>query len=132
MAVILFGASAITWSLSRRRLLVGQLLGLLLIAQIAVHFAGMLSTQMAPMGVTMIGAHLAGTGITAILLARGERCLWTLADHLGLRVVAFVMAACLVPRRLRHTLRAIGTIRCLPTQLRSGGLGLRGPPISAA
>lgn len=119
---------AVSWFLTSRRLTLGQIAGLLLIAQLVVHLSCM-GSDMAPMGAAMIGGHLAATALTALIVSRGELFLWSLADRLGLRVVALVIFRVLRPvGRAAHPVISNERRRSL-SYVFAGGPGLRGPPI---
>lgn len=95
LLLVLGGAAAIAWLLSARRVTPGQLVGLLLLCQIAVHL-GCSSGEMT-MSLAMIAGHVAATAVSALALARGEAFVWQLAERLGLRVVPHTFRAVPVP-----------------------------------
>ncbi|MFI5428392.1 hypothetical protein [Aeromicrobium sp. UC242_57] len=82
LAVFLGGAS-IAWSLSSRRVTGGQIVGLLLLCQVAVHLGA--SDVAMTMDASMLLGHAAATAFSALALARGEQFAWHLAERLGLR-----------------------------------------------
>ena len=121
--------TAITWFLSSRRLTPTQIVGLLLLTQIAVHLSCVFGAQMVSWGTGMVAGHLLGTALTATILARGEQFLWALAERLGLRVIPLLNHDRLLPSP-----HGIGELpayeeRRPPAFVFAGGLGLRGPPV---
>jgi len=82
---VALGAGGLTWCLASRRLTIGQLVGLLLLAQAVVHVSCAWTDDQMSMGAGMIAAHAVATAASAGLLARGEGFLWLLADRVGLR-----------------------------------------------
>ncbi len=129
LAVLVTAVSSLMWVLSRHRLGFGQLLGLLLLAQIAVHLAGMVTAGMAPMGSTMLVGHGVAIGLSAVVLAHGERCVWAIAERLGFRAVLLVLYRCRVAGQCQLKVRPSNHIERLTGSLLAGGTGLRGPPI---
>lgn len=124
-----FAASAtIAWMLSVRRVTPGQLVGLLLLCQSAVHLTA--SGDEMTMGAGMLAGHLAATAVSAIVLARGERFVWQLAERLGLRLAPLLhVTAPFTGGRPPAPVRSLRVLRdvCL-TYSRS----LRGPPVGTA
>lgn len=131
LAVLSIVAAA-AWLLSNRRLTVGQIIGLLLIAQIMVHLGCLVGTTSTPFGPAMIVGHLIATLVTAVVLSRGEHVVWALAERFGLNVIPLVSAlasALVLPVR-----RLVGGLpshdeRRPPQFVFAGGNGLRGPPV---
>lgn len=121
--------ASLLWMLSRRRLLFVQLLGLLLLAQIAVHLAGMLTVGMAPMGPPMMVGHAMAIGLTAAVLAYGERSVWAIAERLGFHAVALVLYRHSAPAQARPCDQRADSVQRPTCLLLVGGTGLRGPPI---
>ncbi len=120
---------AVVWSLGGRRLTLGQIIGLLLIAQIAVHLGCVVGSTMAPLGAAMILGHIVATGLTAVVLARGEQFLWALAERLGLRVVPLLATPpALMVRGATRRFASHDDPRP-PAFVFAGGTGLRGPPV---
>jgi hypothetical protein len=89
------GSAAIAWLLSARRVTPGQLVGLLLLCQVAVHLGG--SADEMAMTWTMLAAHTLATAVSALLLARGEALVWRLAERVG-RVRTATLRPAPVPR----------------------------------
>ncbi len=122
------GSAAVAWLLSARRVTPSQLLGLLVLCQLVVHF-GASEGQMV-MGGAMIAAHVAATAVSVLALARGEALVWRLAERLVLRAVPLVAGAPVVPatRRVRVAARTRSRRDVRLTHSRV----LRGPPVSPA
>lgn len=121
---------AITVQLSRRQLTAGQIVGLLLIAQIVIHLGCAMGESASSFGLTMIAGHAMATALSAAALARGERCLWALADLLGLaHLNALLNPGTLTTpfARLRFRRR---DARPPNLNVLVGGIGLRGPPVN--
>ncbi|KRC63826.1 hypothetical protein ASE12_03025 [Aeromicrobium sp. Root236] len=89
------GATAIAWLLSARRITPGQLLGLLVLCQVWVHLG--CSTGEMHMSASMVAAHALATGVSALVLARGEAFVWQLAERLGLRVTPNGLRVAAIP-----------------------------------
>ncbi len=125
-ALIAFGGAAvISWSLSRRRLTVGQLAGLLVLCQLCVHFG---STSM-NMSALMLATHVAATTASAVLLAKGEAFVWQVAERFGLRAVPALS-------RIRQPAPACSTalvhrIRSLSDVFLAHSRVVRGPPVAS-
>jgi len=119
------GSAAVAWLLTARRVTPGQLLGLLALCQIGVHL-GTSSDEMT-MGTAMIAAHVAATLASVVVLAHGERFVWELAQHLGLRVVPLLRRAFAVPS-LRPPVPAVAP-RSLHDVFLAHSRSLRGPPV---
>ncbi len=90
-AFVISGAAA--WSLGGRRLTGAQMLGLLVLCQTAVHVAAMSSASghAAPMGATMLTAHVLTTLLSWWAMMRGEAFAWSLAQHLALRPLTLLL-----------------------------------------
>lgn len=88
---VVSGAAA--WGLARVRLTSPQLLGLLVLGQIAVHAMSMASSigQETPMGASMFAIHAGATLVSWWALARGEAFAWAVAQHLALRPLALLL-----------------------------------------
>lgn len=125
-AVAVFaGTAPIVWFLSSRRITPGQLIGLLVLCQTAVHL-GAPHADMS-MGPSMIAGHLAATALSALVLARGERFVWHLAQRLGLRLAPLLDVVLPVPSVRR--LPAVVVPRSLRDIRLSHSRSLRGPPV---
>ncbi len=125
-----FGAVfTLSWILGTRRVTAGQIVGFLLLAQMAVHLGCVFGATMAPLDAAMVGGHVVATGLTALILARGERFLWSVAERLGLR------ADTILTKRLSRLPSCIARRMLTSDDPRSpacvfaGGNGLRGPPV---
>lgn len=128
--VSVFAASAaIAWVLSARRLAATQLLGLLVLCQVAVHLAA--SEGDMAMGAAMMSAHVAATAVSVLVLARGEAFVWGLAERLALRVAPLLHVGHELPVA---TTGPVST--AAPRSRRDVHLAhsrwLRGPPVSLA
>lgn len=126
LAVFAAGAT-ITWMLSTRQVTTSQILGLLVLCQVGVHF-GMTDTAMT-MDAQMIAGHIAATAISAALLARGERFVWHIAERLGLRAAPILHTVTAVPS-LRPLVPVLAP-RSLHDVLLAHSRSLRGPPVGA-
>lgn len=129
LALLVVIVSSLMWMLSGRRLLFGQLFGLLLLAQIGVHLAGMLTVGMVPMGLAMLIGHAIAIGLTAGVLACGERSVWALAERLGFHAVALALYRHAPPAEARPSAQRSHCVERPTRLLLVGGTGLRGPPI---
>jgi hypothetical protein len=125
-AAVFAGATPVAWLLSSRRVTPGQLTGLLILCQVCVHLAAPHGDM--SMGPGMVLGHALATVVSAAVLARGERFVWTLAERLGLGLAP-----------LLRTVVAILSVRpplavVAPRSLRDVRLAhsrsLRGPPVS--
>lgn len=120
---------ALSLLLSGRRLILGQMVGLLAIAQLVVHMSCAQGSAAKDLGPTMVTGHVLATVLTAAALARGERFLWALADGLGLRRLELAFSAPaldLSTSRLRFQRRDARVPR---VDVLVSGIGLRGPPV---
>jgi hypothetical protein len=99
LAVVLLGSAAVAGTLSARRLTAGQLVGMVVLAQLTVHLVAHLGDTAPAMTMSagMVVAHAVATAASAVLLTRGEGFLWVLADRLGLRAVPLLRAATVLP-----------------------------------
>lgn len=88
------GAATIAWLLSGRRLTTGQLVGLLVLCQVAVHLGASGDMRMSAW---MIAAHVAATAVSALALDRGEAFVWQLAERLGLRLFPHHLDVATIP-----------------------------------
>lgn len=95
LVVAAFLASgALAWLIAGARLTGLQMLGLLVLCQIGVHLASMVSTQTgAPtsMSASMLLMHAGATGLSLMALARGESFIWSVADRLALRPLLLLL-----------------------------------------
>lgn len=128
--IVLGVVSAAAWLLSTRRLTTGQIVGLLLIAQIAVHLGCLVGTTTSSLSAAMVAGHLVATAVTAVVLSRGESFLWIMAERLGLRVIPLLTAVTLPVCNPGRATTSYDEPRP-PTFVFAGGIGLRGPPIGA-
>lgn len=115
--------------LSCRQLTTGQIVGLLLIAQVVVHTGCAFGGSAITFGPVMIVGHVLATALATWVLVRGERFLWSLAERLGLRAFGLLFArfgdSGPIPRR-----RVVRNDTRPPVRLvLIGGIGLRGPPV---
>ncbi len=123
---------AATWLLGVRQLTTGQIVGLLLIAQAAVHMGCAVDGPMTSFGPAMVAGHLLATALATCVLTQGERFLWTMADRLGLHALALVLSPTAVPGPVTR-LRFVRQDVRLPLRLvLVGGKALRGPPVGFA
>lgn len=124
------GSATVAWLLSARRVTPGQLLGLLVLCQIATHLAASFDGGMV-MGPSMIAAHLVATGASLVALSHGEAFVWRLAEHLGLRLSPLLRGSAVMPPVARQRVRPV-----VPSARREVLLAhsrwLRGPPVSPA
>lgn len=122
---VLAGAGAVAWLLAARRVTVGQMLGLLVLCQVAVHLGA--SGQDMTMSVSMLGAHVVATAVSVLTLARGEGLVFLLAERLGLRLLPVrwtIGALPLTPRLLPVVVeRTLHDVRLAHSR------SLRGPPL---
>lgn len=114
--------------LSGRRLTLGQIVGLLLIAQVVVHVGCLVGASTPSLSAAMIVGHLIATAITAAVLSGGEQFAWALVERLGLRVIPLLSTTSL------PAVRRIGQNPAYedshpPAFMFAGGTGLRGPPV---
>ena len=118
------GGTAITWLVSSRQVTMGQILGLLVLCQVSVHWAG--SDTAMTMDAQMLASHVAATLISALALSRGERFVWGLAERLGLRAMPILRTAMVVPS-LRPLVPVVAP-RSRHDVLLAHSRSLRGPP----
>lgn len=112
------------WGLTARRLGAGPLLGLLILAQAAVHLA--CTSGDASAGSAMVVGHLVGTAVSLVVLMWGERALLAVADR--------VTAHWFVPRVATQTVVTVPVVRrsvVVTTRLRVLVVGERAPPAAA-
>lgn len=112
------------WALTARRLGAGPLLGLLILAQAAVHLA--CTSGDASAGSAMVVGHLVGTAVSLVVLLWGERTLLAVADR--------VTAHWFVPRVATQAARTVPAVRrafVITTRLRVLVVGERAPPAGA-
>lgn len=123
---------AATLLLSARQLTIGQIVGLLVIAQVVVHMGCAFGGPMTAFGPAMVAGHLLATAIATWVLVRGERFLWTMADRLGLQALRLVLSPRVVLRPATRVRFVRQDIR-LPIRLvLVGGKAMRGPPVGFA
>jgi hypothetical protein len=93
-ALIAFlGSALVAWSLAARRVTMSQLVGLLLLCQVCVHFG---STTM-HMSALMVTTHIIATIASVAVLTRGEAFVWQVAERLGLRAAPGLLRVGAVP-----------------------------------
>lgn len=123
--VAFLGSALVTWSLAARRVTASQLIGLLVLCQVCVHFG---STSM-NMSALMLTTHFVATIASAALLDRGEAFVWHLAERLGLRAVPGLLRVGAVPAvrpiALLHRHLALSDMFLAYSRLE------RGPPIAS-
>ncbi|AXT84997.1 hypothetical protein C6I20_07220 [Aeromicrobium sp. A1-2] len=124
VAVVFVGATLVAWLLSSHRVTPGQLVGLLILCQVGVHF-GSSSGEMT-MPLSMLVAHLVATAVSAAALARSEAFVWQLAERLGLRVAPHDLKALAVPSWRPAT--PIASARTLADLRLAYSRAERGPP----
>lgn len=122
------GSAIIAWVLSARRITSGQLVGLLVLCQVGVHLTASASDMV--MGPGMLVGHVVATGFSVVVLARGERFAWQLAERLALRVAPLIRAFAVVAAR-RVALPVVIT-RTLHDICLTCSRPLRGPPVASA
>ena len=122
------GTAVVAWLLSARRITPTQLLGLLVLCQVGVHLAT--STSEMAMGAQMVVAHVGATVVSVVLLARGERFVWRLAERLALRVAPLLRLASVVPSSRPSP--AVVVPRTRHDLLLAHARWLRGPPVGPA
>lgn len=125
--IVFLGAALITWLLSVHRVTGGQLVGLLVLCQVFVHFGSSMSSM--NMSALMVAMHVVATVISATLLTRGEALAWQLAERLGVRALPALVRIHAIPaarpaapahrrRRLINVILAYSRVE-------------RGPPIAS-
>jgi hypothetical protein len=128
MALMAFlGAALIAWLLSAQRVTGGQLIGLLVLCQVCVHFGS--STSSMNMSTLMVATHVVATIVSAALLTRGEALVWHLAERLGLRAVPALLHVVAV--RAARPLSLVHRTRSLTNVLLAHSRVERGPPIAS-
>jgi hypothetical protein len=122
------GCFSIGWLLSTHRVTSGQLLGLLVLCQVCVHFGS--STSSMDMSALMMATHIIATVVSAGILTRGEALAWHLAERLGLRAVPALVRArpvpALRPIALVHRSRSLTNVFLAHSRVE------RGPPIASS
>lgn len=118
------GSAAIAWLLSARRVTPGQLVGLLILCQVVIHFG--CSTGEMTMSGSMVAGHVVATAISALALARGEAFVWQLAERLGLRAIAPELRVAPIPSW--RPLPAVVARRSLHDVRLAHSRAERGPP----
>jgi hypothetical protein len=126
LLAVLVGAWVVATALAFRRLTTGQLVGLLVLGQVAVHMLGATQTATGHDG-TMLLAHVTGTAVSAWALRCGEDVLSNVADRLVLRFATPLTAALPVPGRVEMLADAWAPSRAR----RVHDAEERGPPVSA-
>jgi hypothetical protein len=121
------GSGLIAWLLSARRVTGGQLVGLLVLCQVCVHFGS--STSSMSMSTLMVATHIVATILSATLLTRGEALVWHIAHRLGLRALPALLHVCPVlaarPAALAHRSRSLANVFLAHSRVE------RGPPIAS-
>jgi hypothetical protein len=128
VVAVFAGSALVAWMLSARRITGGQLTGLLVLCQAGVHLAA--PHDQMTMNASMIAAHVLATAISAVVLTRGERFAWHLAERLGLRLAPLRRVVALPPT-VRPQL-AVVAIRALHDVRLAHSHWLRGPPVGPA
>jgi len=123
--LVLLGSVAVSTTLTHQRVSTSQLLGLLVLCQAAVHLA-CAGDDMAVGGGRMLAAHLIATAATAIVLTKGERWAWQLAEALAIRPWRR-LSAIAVP--VWHSAPARPAITRLQSRPRDRAAPVRGPPV---
>ena len=126
---VFFGTLLAAAGLAKRHLTTGQLLGLLLLGQVVVHLV-CAPAHGASSDAMMVGAHVAGTALSAWLLRHGEDALWTLAERLGLRPGEVTSLVAVAPRRPAGA--PVVPVRARRRVLLSHVIEGRGPPAGLA
>ena len=127
-ALIVFaGAALVAWLLSARRVTGGQLVGLLVLCQVCVHFGGSMSAM--HMSALMVATHVVATIVSAALLTRGESFVWHVAERLGLRAVAALVRAHAIPTA--RPMALVHQSHSLTNALLAHSRIERGPPIAS-
>lgn len=121
---VFVGAAVITWLLSTRQVTTGQILGLLVLCQVAVHLGAADSAM--TMDTQMLLVHALATGVSALALSRGERFVWHIADRLGLRAIPLLQHDFIVPSQ--RPLVPVLAPRSRHDVLLAHSRSLRGPP----
>ena len=119
-------AWVVAWCVSVRRLTPGQLVGLLVLCQIAVHLS--CSMESMQMSTAMLATHVAATAISALVLARGEMFVWRMAERLALRLLPHTLVFLPVPSRVE--LVPVSVTRSRRDVRLAYSRVLRGPPVS--
>lgn len=123
VAGVALGAGVAAGALARRRLTTGQLFGLLLLGQVALH---LLAAQDAPHTLTMVAAHGVATLVSLVALRRAEDLWWCVAD--AIRDVLAPRGRVAIPRHRRVLPAAAARQAGLRVTRRAGG---RAPPCVA-
>lgn len=98
VVTLFFGAAAIAWIVSARRVTTGQMVGLLVLCQIVVHLTCSMGSM--DMSGSMLATHAAATALSALALAHGEAFVWRVAERLGLRLRPHLLRFVPVPSRV--------------------------------
>ncbi len=126
--VLFVGASAVAWLVASRRVTSGQIVGLLLLCQVVVHLTCSMGSM--AMSLTMLAMHAVATAVSALVLARGERFVWRVAERLGLRARPHLPGFLAVPSRTE--LVPIAVVRSLQDLRLAHSRTLRGPPFGCS
>ncbi|MDN5894165.1 MAG: hypothetical protein L0H93_09075 [Nocardioides sp.] len=135
IALVLLPSAVLSWTLSRRRWSVRELLAIFLLAQAAVHLLSMSPLNGAPhmeamgTGHQMVMSHVGGAVLLVGLVRWGEATLWALVDVLALRPAALILI-CAAPVIVASVV--VATVkRLLPSTWPHTAPG-RAPPTTAA
>lgn len=118
------GSAVVAWTLSSRRVTPTQLLGLLALCQIGVHFT---SADDMSMGMTMAAVHLVATVVSVVALTHGEAFVWSVAGRLALRAAPLLRLLSPVPSL--RPLILVSVRRSLRDVYLAHSRPLRGPPV---
>ena len=135
VVAMLAAAAPLCWALSAHRWSVSELIGVFLLAQVAVHLLSMATSAPGamhmggPLGMStaMIASHVVGGTLLVLLVRRGEHLLWTVVEALALRVAPLL-------RAVHSTGAAPRPVACTPvtrpvTRPWRGVAVDRGPPV---
>lgn len=124
VVTLFFGATAVAWLISSRRVTTGQMVGLLVLCQICVHLGCSMGSM--TMSASMVVTHIAATALSAFALARGEAFVWRVAERLGLRLRPHILRFVPAPSRVQLVpvtiARSWSDVRLVYSR------ALRGPP----
>jgi len=128
MASLFVAAACVAWSVAGRRVTPGQLVGLLVLCQVAVHLG--CSTGSMVMSATMVATHAFATAASTLILSKGEELVWRVAERLTLR--RWPPIEQFTPPATRPVLVTTDSTRSLRDVRLTYSRALRGPPISAS